>query len=283
MIIPIKISITRATITSPKTAAASIFYSRVKMQGRQNFASNKWKHTNYDELLQLKLSTINLLETRGYVIPPEELMFKWTDYATQYREVLEMFKSHYEQRKMKTTGEVSFRHAMSNIYYHSENVGKKIFIRFISPLSGVHITHDQIRLLILQMNAEGPFDEVFLVSSHNLAPKAGNDLRTEGFSNVRFVLDFQIFIIPEEFFLTSTHVVMTEQETSEFYKKNNLSPSKMPQMTKDDPIAVRNGWVPGRLIKITRENTFTNGVSTMSIFYRVVSQNEATPKAKGKR
>jgi DNA-directed RNA polymerase subunit H (RpoH/RPB5) len=242
------------------------------LQGRNNFASNKWKHDVMDELLQLKISTVSMLMSRGYIVPDGEKQFKWTDYA-DYQIVKAAFVETYESlRKPKE----SFRQAMTKVYSHITSNGKRILVRFISPLAGaVHISKDQVNGLIATIMQEGPFDEVLVISSHPLAPGSSNSLKTDGYRNIKVYLDQDVFVDPEEFFLNSIHRAMTLEETRAFYSKNGLSPSNMPQLTEDDPVVVKNGWPPGTLVEITRDNTFTNGIATLSIYYRIVSHNRA--------
>lgn len=243
------------------------------MEGIQNFTSKKWRPTPYDELFQVWLTVLSMIEARGYVVGQEKKNLRWTNYETQYNTYKQQFIDMYTATRVPGDIDKSFRQLLVDEYDHRE--GGRCMVRFISPSSGKHISLDQLKYLIVITKTAIPYRDIFLISSHKLAAGVSDKLQTEQFNNYNFFMDYEMLVDPEAFHLASKHIKLTNSEKKDFYKNNDLSASKIPQHTKDDAVIVKNGWKPGDLIRILRTNYFTNGINRTTIFYRVVSSNEA--------
>jgi len=248
------------------------------MQGLQNFTFKKWlpDPQGYDEIFQIWLTVMSMLEARGYIIPDTSRQLKWTDYISQYSTHLQYFIQMYESRRLMGEENKSFRQLLVDQYEHKD--GGKCYVRFISPSGGIHISNEQFRSLASITNLDVTYREVFVISSHPLAHKVVELLGSKQFSNYKFMMDTDVLIDPEEFHLHNLHEKLSDKESKEFCRDNDIAMSKLPQITKDDVIVVKHGWIPGDLIRITRINYFTNGTVSQSIYYRVVSHGESRKK-----
>ena len=65
--------------------------------------------------------------------------------------------------------------------------------------------------------------------------------------------------------MASKHIILTKSEEEELFEKYTTSASKLPKMTKDDPMAKYYGMKKGDICKIYRKSPVGD-----TIYYRVV-------------
>lgn len=247
------------------------------MEGLQNFYSKVWAPDprGYDLVFQIWLVFLETLKSRGYKVPPEYDELRWTDYISEYHIKLARFVQMYEQRRANDPADAnkSFRQLIVDQYEHSTIPGAYCYVRFMSPSSGKHISKDQFKLLLVSLYGQN-YKDIFIITSHSLASQVTSELMDPQYKNYKFFMDDELLVDPEKYYLSSPHTALSDEEAGIFYRENELSKSKMPQIAKNDKIVVKNGWLPGTLIRIDRVNDYTNGVATESVYHRVVSHNE---------
>lgn len=69
--------------------------------------------------------------------------------------------------------------------------------------------------------------------------------------------------------LVPLHVVISEKERDELFKKYNITPDQLPKILNTDPVAVSIGAKSGQIIKIVRKSQ----TAKEAVAYRLVVEN----------
>ena len=71
--------------------------------------------------------------------------------------------------------------------------------------------------------------------------------------------------------LVPLHIIISDKEKEELYKKYNITPDQLPKILNTDPVSISIGAQPGQIVKIIRKSH----TAKEAVAYRlVVESNE---------
>lgn len=244
--------------------------------GRYSFYLKSWIPNITDKLFQLKNSAVRLLLHLGYEVPEYERRFLWEDFSSQYARLREVFRQSINS--FMTSRKLSARQAISGYYRHGKERERIISVQFMQPPTGKsQVSVDDVNTVI--ENAIGirgvsspRVTDLYIITSAALSSKAVENIDKMGIK-VKIFTDDEIIAQPYRHVLNQKYWKLTDIEREEFFKTEGLGPGLLPQFTHDDPIVKSYGWKIGDVIRIVRNNIYSNSLGKLSVTYRVIVPN----------
>lgn len=244
---------------------------RERSVGRFNMTSRIFDAGEPDMLFRIKLNSILMLHARGYVIPNDESSLYWSDYLTEYHAKLAAFNALYKQVGLQT-GQSNVG-AMTRMYDRRDGTGR-VFVKFMDffkdrteiDIKSIRIAVDQCKTYV----ENKVINKVILVVPGKLSSPSGKVIHASKLP-IEIVMWDKLLVNPMASVLDAKYEPLNGEQAAQFYKKNNLSAEMLPQFYLDDPVMFWNDWQRGQLVRIFREDFYTNSVNKISVTYRAGS------------
>lgn len=245
------------------------------------------------QLFKIKLHQLEMIRDRGYDISSEEPLFTYTleDFIRIYSEILEQRNDEIREANTKAGHRrhkrlLTFREVLDNFYQKDD--GTLIYVHYaesppkIGKVSRLGV--EPIGEFIKEASDKG-VQWAILISEQDISPDAGKNMRKISAINFQHFFDKELMYNPTKHYLVPKHEVLSDEERRKFLEENKLKATQLPILKyinsigmpseKDkvkviDPIVKYYGFLPGQIVKITRENFITETLVDSYVTYRTV-------------
>lgn len=249
------------------------------------------------ELFHMFRNVIVMLKRRHYNISNYEIILNdaytpdlFMKYLSEMRSTPQNYTHVYRILKTgeKKGSSVSVRNSMSFYILSPDNEITLIF--FATSSTGSNIVTDQMSLLsqlaILLKDQNVVVNNIIIIGStdiHSQARSIVSDM--ERFYFVQFFLDKEISSDPTDYEWGSQVEIYTKEQTSEFFRNNNLTPGLIPAIPISDIVLKYLGVKDKLVVKLTRKSFIPETCDDESIAFRYtyiqpVEKSSSTKKKK---
>jgi DNA-directed RNA polymerase subunit H (RpoH/RPB5) len=232
----------------------------------ENYSIYKWGEiSENDVLFRAKANQVHMLSHRGYNVPDDELrQYSW-DNIEEYKRKRARFK----RRAPKKV------HEYLSGFYHKDSPGETVYVAFIYEQGKASISVQMMNKVIAKL-AEAKVRRLIIISPHAVHQDA-----------LKFLADSEtkVEIYPEKSMCINRldHVfnpkiqVLSPSEKKAFFDETGLSGKKIAKyasctnVATCEPILQHYQHPKGTVVKIFRDNDFTNQVCKESVYWRVVT------------
>ena len=234
---------------------------------------------NEIELFEVFKNVLQMLNIRGYIIPPENNI---ENYSKLYNSGFENYYANLMNLYIKDTfPNLPFLLKLSNVYEHSTlkvlncngEVIKKICIVFYLNVSSDISTDIFKRLMDIIDNFKCDTNDVIIISNYSFT---ANTLKPISSNQITHTI--QLFLYSEicynfttSCFGPSEYILFDIEQSEQFLTKNSLNKHNLPAFCSDSPIVKYYGAKPGQIFKCMRRSVIDKGLIDRDIFYRIVS------------
>ena len=256
-------------------------------RGRYSFTSSKWRWETDEVWYCVFLSALEMGENMGYTAMGVPGDIKWANYENDYERCFRNFMKYIDGIIISNAG-FNRREAMQ-LFFQRGDTRDYMYFHFTSPTMGSEkISKDKVetfvaRRLLYENHFGVKFTRSYIIASADfMNVNIKEEAAPSSDPSIFLIMDNQLLANVKSRF-SSLSIKLPRDQALEFYRTNNLDPSKMPVMAINDPVAVRNGWLPGDLIYIGRYNDFTpSAMCDRTTYYRVISPSIKIEIKKGK-
>jgi len=210
-----------------------------------------------------------LFRELGYDVDDDELeQFTWKDYD-EYED-----KRDSCLRRIRRTNR-SIRGTFSGIYKQD---GKKTYVSFIRELESTSKISTKSIKEIVAFAVEMKMRKVFIISSQkpnsdSLKYTAEMKIQFEVYTETEMAVDRSNHVLNPVF------VPLNDKEKEEFLTESGILPGRMPcfakwsqsQASTSEPLLQYGRYPMGTVVKIYRENNYTEQVASESVYWRIVT------------
>lgn len=212
-------------------------------------------------IFKVKKNQIKMVRDRGYDIRDELLILNFT---------VSQFIEYYVQQAHVTKR--TFRDALSRIYINEK--GEKILVFYFETEAGSkRILTSQCEELLefIVKNIRDTtknLKEIILICEVPIPSEIQSKLLDLRNYSIQIFLYDELGYNLTEHYLVPKHEFLSESETKQFLKNNQLDPTLLPLMSIHDPVAKYYGILPKRIVKIYRTNILSETMIDNYIAYR---------------
>lgn len=239
----------------------------------------------YDELkylLNVKRTQIEMMRDRGFRINDTELRLLDDDYdeSAFYEDYSDMTKSIRESPSplidKKTKGE--FLNISLSMIYFSVDGKKASYVFYMDNIeSDNKATEKQLRILNNIINlfivSEYNIDTIVIISKEEIGDNDKNKFiipLKEYYIQLFVFNDLSVNKTKHKY--VPQHVILSEQEATNYYKRTNTSPDEQKEICYDDQIVKYYGGKPGQLVKIYRKEILVPMTVKREIVHRIITR-----------
>lgn len=244
-----------------------------------NYTIYKWEErTEFDILFRAKANQVFILRDRGFFIPSGQLKaLSWTSYA-DYKKKRDRYLRRLERRQSK---EQSIRRMLSGLYEkfdENEDLVESIFVAFITENKNRQsIKKETVDLVMLEAE-EKKTRNIMLITGMSVHQDTLKNTKEGGF-NFEIYSETNMCVDRSQHVLNPKITVLSSEEKKAFFQETGLSGGKIARYEgwqinraeTTEPILQHHQYPSGTLIKITRENNYTNQVAKESLYWRIVT------------
>lgn len=236
------------------------------------------------QLLTLFKGVIGMMKVRGYEVDMLDAIFTYTPEFFEkefYRYSLQN-PTPIQQFILEWDSKASLRSMLSTLFVHKANRDDQCVVYFTIPEEGGSVPVTESRnfadLLLKTKALSG-----IMISHNKLSPKAASSLAELSPNRSMFIqhyLDEDLLYDPLNSIWGSIPRILSDEEAKLFISKNGISPSQMPRITIEGPVAKYLGVRIGQIVEFVRESFIPESLVDSEIFHRVAYSR---PAEKGKK
>lgn len=231
-----------------------------------------------EELFIVKRNQIDMIADRGYDVSSELQKFLTFPDAASF---VAGYTNHARQNPKRYP---HVRHSLSMIYFHRENPQRAIYVYYAGPEPGsgqVKITvvrncvYEIESIANLYSTKKGiEITDALFISPIPISQKNENQLRQSltAKRRIQVFYDIELMYNPTKHVLTPEHRLLTVEETEEIIRQAKSPLSAFQEIRENDPIIRYYGWLPGRMVLITRNSYLVDSIATVTKNYRVITR-----------
>ena len=235
---------------------------------------------DFQRLLRVKRTQVQMIYDRGYDIPDNELLFLENNfnYASGF--------DNYNIIHMDNLSYTTFRSKLSNDYERIiNNKRETINVFYVALLPNVKIIKNMIKNYGEHLEGKGWPEKAIYISPLNIAKNYLSDIKSYIKTKTQTFFDKQLVINPTRHVLYSQHELLTDVQTKELLSQLNTSIKfgadtsnrlinvnllMLPKIKISDPIVRYFDWPLGKVVKIYRDNYHNNKLVNKSVYPRVI-------------
>lgn len=221
---------------------------------------NSYGTSRFSTLQTIKISQMEIVEDRGYTIPPEE------------REYFKMSTEQFEHKLTELSKQYQLQpRCMLNQVYNSASVThKKRLLVYYTNKSGSQkqISASIVRDFISKI-LEWKVDDAILIVDAPVSPTGMDELSALTIPKWQIFNDNELGYNPIDHTYGSKHILLSKEEARAKLRELKSNIDNIPLASLNDPIIKHYGWQVGDIIKIIREDD-VNQLTTHNLNYRLV-------------
>lgn len=227
--------------------------------------------TKWHTLWKVKINQIQLMDIRGYIIPPEERFgpgggILGNDYS--YDDFLRIMAD------MPQPGETE-RTYFNRIYRHVDGHIAAVF--YVSdPSDGKQLNKQALTVALAAAEVTAAHRTLLVIPK----PLMSRDDIPRMHSAIEIIEERQLYTCPVTYELNQTMVRLTPSQKDDFLAQCQLTLENLPRMSTLDPNVVYHQWKEDDVIAILRYDPYTGGPE-QHISYRAVRPPLPQPKPSG--
>ena len=213
--------------------------------------------TNYTNtaaslLFKVKKTQLEMMRDRGYDISREEALFEYSvgDFIEQYTRIAQ-------------ENNTTFKDSLSSLYQKPD--GDYVYVHYPETLRDTHqVSKAQITDLISKIQDFSGVSDIIVISEHPIRGEAQKEFQNLPSYNMESFLYDELSYNPTKHELVPLHILLSDEEASEYLKRNRSKVSQLPLISVNDPIARYYGARPGKIMRIMRNpvGIYKEGIST---------------------
>jgi DNA-directed RNA polymerase I, II, and III subunit RPABC1 len=178
-------------------------------------------------LFKVRETILEMINDRGYIVPESEII------------TLEEFIIKYDNKNL-------------DIYIDDTILQQKIYVHFHNELKSFSKSDLKNIMSKIISTYSDPNINIILLLRDKENSAVSKELMKEMYLKVEvFLKKRMVFNITRHQFVPK-HIILNEEEEKEILEKYNTSKSKLPKISKNDPIAKYYGMKPDQICKIIR-------------------------------
>ena len=224
-------------------------------------------------LFDVKKTQIQMVEDRGFVIPPDEIgLLKGT---------LKDFQRHITAIKANSDGPLAARQCLTRQYFSpDERESMFLFYGYKSDPSTKQISVSEITtfsdfvngIIAAGQSSNTTLKYAVIIVDYPISAQANKNLKAlESVVRCQMFYDHEICYNPTHHILVPIHIKLSEEEKQAKMRELMVDSNKIPLMLPSDPIARYYGWSSGDMIKIIRTDTELSMLAPKSVNYRIIT------------
>ena len=181
-------------------------------------------------LYRVRKTCFKMLNSRGYLVPEEELEMKAEDFAEKFAG--------------------ASRESMTILVEKADDSTDQLFVFFPEDEK---VGVKPIKTYCERMKAQNVFRAIIVVKV-NLTPFAKQAIREmspRGY-RVEYFRDAELLVDITEHKLVPKHILLSDAEKKELLERYRLKPSQLPRIQQQDPVARYLGLKTSEVVKIVR-------------------------------